>query len=57
MNMPITVSLTHDETVALGWANGHSGFATPEEIQAYIASAVTVPVAAVLDRWKVATGR
>ena len=55
--MPITVSLTHDETVALGWANGHSGFATPEEIQAYIASAVTVPVAEVLTRWQKATGR
>ena len=51
MQIPITVSLTHDEVVALGWANGHAGFATPEEIQAYIASAVTVPVAAALDRW------
>ncbi len=56
MNMPITVSLTHDETVALGWANGHSGFATPEEIQAYFASAITVPVAEVLTRWQKATG-
>ena len=54
MNVPITVELTHDETVALGWANGHAGFATPEEIQAYMASAMTVPVAAVLDRWAAA---
>lgn len=57
MNMPITVSLTHDETVALGWANGHAGFATPDEIQAYLASAITVPVAAVLANWQEATGK
>ena len=57
MNMPITVELTHDETVALGWANGHSGFATPEEVQAYMASAMTVPVAEVLGRWQKATGK